>query len=54
MKGVLGRMLYANYLAVVAESRWEMQEVLEEWKKAFEKHALFWSVHCQHLGNLPC
>ena len=40
MKGVLGRMLYAVDLAVVVERRLEMQEVLAEWKKAFEKHGL--------------
>ena len=44
MKGVLGRMLYADDLAVVVENRREMQEVLGEWKKAFEKHGLKMSM----------
>ena len=39
MKGILGRMLYADDLAVVAENGWEMQEVLGEWKKPFGKQA---------------
>ena len=33
-------MLYADNLAVVAKSKWEMQEVLGEWKEAFGKHGL--------------
>ena len=34
MRGIHGRMLYANNLAVVVERRQEMQEVLGEWKEA--------------------
>ena len=40
MRGILGRMLYADDVAVVVESRREMQEVLGEWKEAFGKHGL--------------
>ena len=44
VRGILGRMLYADDLAVVVESRWEMQEVLRERKEAFEKHWLKMSM----------
>ena len=40
MRGIRGRMLQAYNLAVVVESRWEMQEVLGEWKETFGKHGL--------------
>ena len=33
LRGSMGRMLYADDLAVVVESGWEMQEVLGEWKE---------------------
>ena len=36
----MGRMLYADDLAVVVDSEWEMQEVLGEWEEAFGKHGL--------------
>ena len=39
MKGILGK-LFAHNLAVVAESKHEMQEVLGELKKAFWKQGL--------------
>ena len=32
MSGSMGAMLYANSLAVVVETKQEMQEVLGEWK----------------------
>ena len=44
LRGSMGRTLYVDDLAVVVESGWEMQEVLEKWKKAFEKHWLKMSV----------
>jgi len=44
MRGILGRILYADDLEVVVESRWEMQEVLGEYKEAFEKHGLKMSM----------
>ena len=40
MTVILERILYACDLAVVVESRREIQEVLWEWKKAFGKHGL--------------
>ena len=43
MKGIFG-MLYAEYLAVVFESRMEMQEVLRKWKVAFGEHGLKMSM----------
>ena len=39
-EGILGRMLSADNLTVVAESKWEMQELLGEWKEVFRKHEL--------------
>ena len=43
-RGILGRMLYADDLAFVVKGRWEMQEVLGEWKEAFGKHGLKMSM----------
>ena len=40
LRGSMGRMLYADDLAVVVKSGWEMQEVLGEWKEAFGKNRL--------------
>ena len=40
IKDVLRKMLYANYLAMIADSKQELQEVLEEWKGVFKKHGL--------------
>ena len=40
LRGSMGRMLSADDLAVVAEKRRETQEVLGEWKEAFEEHGL--------------
>ena len=37
-------MLYVDDLAVMVESRREMQEVLGEWKEAFEKNGLKMSM----------
>ena len=39
-KDVLKQMMYANDLSKIAESKQELQEVLEEWKGVFEKHGL--------------
>ena len=44
MKGILGRMLYADDLAVVSKRRWKMQKVLGEWKEEFGKHGLKMSM----------
>ena len=44
LRGGMGRMLYADDLAVVVESGQKMQEVLEEWKEAFGKHGLKMSM----------
>ena len=32
--------MYADDLAIIAESKQDLQEVLEEWKRVFEKHGL--------------
>ena len=40
LRGSMKRMLCVDDLAVVVESRQEMQEVLGEWKEAFGKHWL--------------
>ena len=39
-KDVLRKMIYADDLAIIAESKQELQEVLEEWKRVFKKHGL--------------
>ena len=44
LRGSTRRMLYADNLAVVVESGWEMQEVLGEWKEVFEDHGLKMSM----------
>ena len=44
LRGSMQKMLYADDLAVVVESGWEMQEVLGEWKEAFGKHGLKMSI----------
>ena len=43
-KDILGKMMYAYDLAIIAESKQELQEVLEEWKVVFEKHGLRMSL----------
>ena len=44
MKDVLRKMVYADDLAIIAESKQELQEVLEEWKRVFKNHGLGMSV----------
>ena len=39
-KDILRKMMYADDLAITAESKQDLQEVLEEWKGVFEKHGL--------------
>ena len=39
-KDILRKTMYADDLAIIAESKQELQEVLEEWKGVFEKHGL--------------
>ena len=43
-KDVLRKMMYADDLAIIAESKQELQEVLEEWKGVFKKHGLRMSL----------
>ena len=43
-KDVLRKMMHADDLATIAESKQELQEVLEEWKGVFEKHGLRMSL----------
>ena len=38
MKDVLRKEMYANDLAMIADKKQELQEVLEEWKGVFKKH----------------
>ena len=40
MKDVLRKVMYANDLAMIADNKQELQEVLEEWKGVFKKHGL--------------
>ena len=40
MKDVLRKVLDANDLAMIADSKQVLQEVLEEWKGVFKKHGL--------------
>ena len=43
-KDVLRKMMYADDLAIIAEIKQELHEVMEEWKGVFEKHGLRMSV----------
>ena len=43
-KDVLRKMMYADDLAIMAESKQELQEVLEEWKGVFKKRGLRMSL----------
>ena len=43
-KDVLRRRMYADDLAIIAESKQDLQEVLEEWKGVFKKHGLRMSL----------
>ena len=36
--------MYADNLAIIAESKQELQEMLEEWKGVFKKHVLRMSL----------
>ena len=38
MKDVLRKGMYANDLAMIADKKQELQEVLEQWKRMFKKH----------------
>ena len=38
MKDVLREGMYANDLAMIADKKQELQEVLEQWKWMFKKH----------------
>ena len=38
MKDVLRKGMYANDLAMIADKKQELQEVLEQWKRMFNKH----------------
>ena len=44
MKDVPRKMMYADDLAIIAESKQELQEALEGWKGVFEKHGLRMSL----------
>ena len=39
-KDVLIKKMHADDLAIIAESKQELLEVLDEWKGVFEKHGL--------------
>ena len=43
-KDILRKKMYVDDLAIIAESKHDLQEVLEEWKGAFEKHGLRMSL----------
>ena len=43
-KDILRKMMHADDLAIIAESKQDLQEVLEEWKGVFEKHGLKMSL----------
>ena len=43
-KDILRKMMYVDDLAIIAESKQDLQEVLEEWKGVFEKHGLRMSL----------
>ena len=44
MKDILRKMMYADDLAIIAERKQELQEVLEEWKGVFKKDGLRMSL----------
>ena len=44
MKYIFRMMMYVDDLAIIAESKQDLQEVLEEWKGVFEKHRLRMSL----------
>ena len=48
-KDVLRKMMYADDLAIIAESKQELQEVLEEQKGVFKKHGLRMSLEKTQL-----
>ena len=39
MKDVLRKGMYANDLAMITDKKQDLQEVLEQWKGMFKKHA---------------
>ena len=43
-KDILRKKMYADDLAIIAESKQDLQEVLEEWKGVFKKHGLRMSL----------
>ena len=43
-KDILRKMMYADDLAIIAESKQDLQEVLDEWKGLFEKQGLRMSL----------
>ena len=43
-KDILRKMMYADDLDIIAESKQDLQEVLDEWKGVFEKHGLRMSL----------
>ena len=43
-KDIFRKKMYADDLAIIAESKQDLQEVLEEWKGVFEKHGLRMSL----------
>ena len=40
MKDVLRKVMYADYLVMIADSKQELQEVLDKWKGVFKNHGL--------------
>ena len=49
-KDILRKMMYADDLAIIAESKQDLQEVLEELKGVFEKHGLRMSLQREELN----
>ena len=43
-KDILRKVMYADDLAIIAESKQDLQEVLDEWKGVFEKPGLRMSL----------
>ena len=41
---LLRKMVYADDFVIIAESKQELQEVVEEWKRVFKKHGLILSL----------
>ena len=52
MKDAMKKLLYAEYLALVANGKQELQETLEEWNGLFTRHGLNINVEKTEVLNI--